>query len=78
MDIESTHSIEFAVNIIEHDVPDGAAKVVSQQFWGFDGAYGNVPREMVVEVQALGTEFLSSLVDLGKSYNLEKRAKKDA
>ena len=75
MAIESTHDIEFAVNIRQHGVPDGAVKVVSEDFWGFDGAYGNVPREMVLETQALGVEFLSKLVALGKHYNAEKKAK---
>ena len=76
MSVKSTHSIDFYVDITQHGVPDGADEVVTQGFWGFDGGYQNVPREMVLEVQALGAEFIAKLVELGKEYNAAKKAPK--
>ena len=75
-EIESTHDMFFEIDIVQHGVPEGAKKVVSQTFWQTDGGYGNMPGPMVVAVQKLGIKFLAELTELGEQFQAEKKAPK--
>lgn len=70
MSIASTHTIRFVCEITQHGVE--GEKVVSSEFWGFRGEYGNCPIEMVNAVQGRGIDFLGELHVLGEQWAANK------